>query len=160
MATELYEVFEELGHVVEMLARLEREIRELEPGPLRCGILRQSLRVALRDAEWHYRSAEVLLTHDVADTFPDGSPAPASLTPKQVDYLAALAVPHLTREMMGLPPSRSCASETLSGDKCGSSSLIFTTRAVCASHATPAEKERNRKAKDAWRVVHPDHHLG
>lgn len=159
MPTDGHGLFEALGQTVEDLRRLDARVRDLEPGPLRCRELRAAVMGALRTAEWHYRCAEVLLTEDISDSFPDGSPAPSSLTPRQVDYLAALAVPHLTRDMIGLPPTRPCGQETAAGDKCGGSSLLFTTRAVCASHATPAERERNRKAKEAWREDHPDHHL-
>lgn len=102
---------------------------------------------------------ELLCIHQqspiLADYFPDGSPSPLICsqvpTPKQVIYLEALQRgplvvdgPRKDLAPLGqLPPSRGCEGKV----GCAATSLRWTERAVCFSHATQEEKECNRAAK-------------
>lgn len=155
------QAYESIGRVHELLMQAQDLLLELAVSPVRVNELRTAVAGARRAAQEHQKAAEILLTHPLAETFPDGSPAPATLTPRQIYYLAALAMPdpRQSRELVGLPPSRQCLEKTKAGYKCGASSLLFSKRSVCASHATDAEKERNRKQKARWNEEHPDYLL-
>lgn len=160
MTISIVETFIALGTVQEQLEATMAMLDEMLVGPLRTHQLREVVRQASRAAREHYLAAEILMSETLADHFPDGEAAPASLSPRQVLYLAALAQPaRQSREAVGLPPTRQCQSNCKDDSRCSASSLLFSTRAVCGSHATDAERERNRKAKAAWNNEHPDYLL-
>lgn len=151
--------YEDLGRINELLQEAASLANDMRVAPIRCGPLRSALGAAQRTAQEHHAAAEILLTHDLAETFPDGGEAPDCLTARQIMYLASLAYQRPSRKMIGLPASRPCTKLTATGDKCSAFSLLFTRRAVCSSHATPAERERNRKQKKEWNKTHPDYQL-
>lgn len=155
----LEQEFELLGSINELVIKTRELISQLEIAPVRVHELKNALRETQRIAQDHYMACEIAMTRDLADTFPDGSEAPAVLTPRQVMYLAALSYQHPSRELVGLPASRTCLAIKASGFKCAGYSLVFTERAVCSSHASPAERERNRKAKEQWNIDHPDYSI-
>ena len=149
-----------LGSINEQLIAMRDELASIGIAPLRLHELKAVMASTQRLAQEHYLACEILATAPLADSFPDGTPAPTTFTYRQALYLAALASPGMqSREQIGLPPSRPCRELTKDGYKCSASSLLFSKRAVCGSHATPAERERNRKAKERWNREHPDYQI-
>lgn len=154
-----HEQYENLGRINELLMEAQQIADDMRVAPIRVTPLRSALSATQRIAQEHHAAGEILLTHDLAEEFPNGEGAPDCLTARQIMYLASLNYQRPSREMIGLPPSRPCKQPTKDGGKCSASSLLFTRRAVCASHATAAERERNRKAKEEWNTEHPDYKL-
>ncbi len=160
-------------HVASTLTRLEEGLRGLvalldgvADDPLRLSALRVPMREALEAAEDAYLAAATLTAEvPLAAAFPNGAPAPAVPTPRQVLYLAELArspderrAERLALEAanrryreavaahdaeQGKQPRRSCASQTKAGLPCKARALAFVERPVCHQHATPVERTEN-----------------
>jgi hypothetical protein len=156
-----HQAYEAIGRIHELLMQATDLCVELSVSPVRVGELKAAVSAARREAQFHQQAAEILLTQPMATEFPDCTPAPATLTAKQIFYLAALAMPDpiQARQLVGLPPSRQCLEKTKDDHKCGASSMVFSRRAVCWSHGTEAERERNRKQKAKWNRDHPDYQI-
>jgi hypothetical protein len=87
----------------------------------------------------------------LADSFPDGSPAPEVPTPGQLVYLAHLArIPELEKRTGGAAlglflPSRHCEHPG-----CGSFAMRWTEASVCFMHGSDDEREANADANDVY----------
>jgi hypothetical protein len=138
---------DQLSTAVDLLAGVE--VRELR---LDLPRRRRALQELIEAIDVDLRAVTVLRAGlPRARRFPDGTPAPRQPTSRQVAYLAGLADAAFARQLgpaSGMSPNpRRCVETTAAGRPCRHSALRWTERAVCSSHATPAERAADANAE-------------
>lgn len=168
-----------LAGLYDHVCQAVRISNSLPAGPLRLSALRSALNQVHGDAVEAAQAAELLAEGaPLADVFPDGSPRPDAMTPRQVLYLAHLAIdgPERARRAAeaaeqrarhaqavarhnaahGLHEPRKCAETTRAGKPCRGSALPYLEHAVCHPHASEADRAANAAADAAYWSTFPE----